>query len=190
MSANRHSNSIHPHSPSPQVLAALGSQAGGATVPVPAVHALCTDPSVIGTPFYIMDFVPGRIFTDPCLPDLPPAARTQIYTAMAGTLAALHSARLPQLQKDGFGHPDNYCRRQVERWAKQYEASVKSIGEEFREEDERMRGLMAWLRGSVPGEDAAADGVMRGVVHGDFRLDNLVFHPTEVRMKSSFLSFL
>ncbi|CAI5940038.1 unnamed protein product [Closterium sp. NIES-64] len=165
-----------------QVLAALGSQAGGATVPVPAVHALCTDPSVIGTPFYIMDFVPGRIFTNPCLPDLPPAARTQIYTAMAGTLAALHSARLPQLQKDGFGRPDSYCRRQVERWAKQYEASMKSIGEEFREEDGRMRGLIAWLRENVPGEDAAAEGVMRGVVHGDFRLDNLVFHPTEPRV--------
>ncbi|CAI5995372.1 unnamed protein product [Closterium sp. NIES-65] len=162
-----------------QVLAALGSQAGGATVPVPAVHALCTDPSVIGTPFYIMDFVPGRIFTNPRLPDLPPAARTQIYTAMAGTLAALHSARLPQLQKDGFGRPDSYCRRQVERWAKQYEASMKSIGEEFREEDGRMRGLIAWLRENVPGEDAEAEGVMRGVVHGDFRLDNLVFHPTE-----------
>ncbi|CAI5527871.1 unnamed protein product [Closterium sp. Naga37s-1] len=165
-----------------QVLAALGSPAAGATVPVPAVHALCTDPSVIGTPFYIMDFVPGRIFTDPCLPDLPPAARTQIYTAMAGTLAALHSARLPQLQKDGFGRPDSYCRRQVERWAKQYETSVKSIGEEFREEDVKMRGLIAWLRENVPGEDAAADGVMRGVVHGDFRLDNLVFHPTEPRV--------
>ncbi|CAI5971613.1 unnamed protein product [Closterium sp. NIES-64] len=170
-----------------QVLAALGSQAGGATVPVPAVHALCTDPSVIGTPFYIMDFVPGRIFTNPCLPDLPPAARTQIYTAMAGTLAALHSARLPQLQKDGFGRPDSYCRRQVERWAKQgaakqYEASVKSIGEEFREEDGRMRGLIAWLSRNVRGEDAAAEGVMRGLVHGDLRLDNLVFHPTEPRV--------
>ncbi|CAI5471823.1 unnamed protein product [Closterium sp. Yama58-4] len=165
-----------------QVLAALGSPAAGAAVPVPAVHALCTDPSVIGTPFYIMDFVPGRIFTDPCLPDLPPAARTQIYTAMAGTLAALHSARLPQLQKDGFGRPDSYCRRQVERWAKQYEASVKSIGEEFREEDVKMRGLIAWLRANVPTEDAAGEGVMRGVVHGDFRLDNLVFHPTEPRV--------
>ncbi|CAI5500107.1 unnamed protein product [Closterium sp. Naga37s-1] len=165
-----------------QVLAALGSPAAGATVPVPAVHALCTDPSVIGTPFYIMDFVPGRIFTDPCLPDIPPAARTQIYTAMAGTLAALHSARLPQLQKDGFGRPDSYCRRQVDRWAKQYKASVKSIGTEFREEDAKMRGLIAWLRANVPGEDAAAEGVMRGVVHGDFRLDNLVFHPTEPRV--------
>ncbi|CAI5483439.1 unnamed protein product [Closterium sp. Yama58-4] len=166
-----------------QVLAALGSPDAGAAVLVPAVHALCTDPSVIGTPFYIMDFVPGRIFTDPCLPDLPPAVRTQIYTAMAGTLAALHSARLPQLQKDGFGRPDSYCRRQVERWAKQYEASVKSIGEEFREEDVKMRGLIAWLRANVRGEDAAAEGVMRGVVHGDFRLDNLVFHPTVVRMR-------
>ncbi|CAI5967363.1 unnamed protein product, partial [Closterium sp. NIES-64] len=177
----------------------------GQLCPCQQWHALCTDPSVIGTPFYIMDFVPGRIFTNPCLPvipsppcdpsppceplavtDLPPAARTQIYTAMAGTLAALHSARLPQLQKMGSAARTATAGG---KWsggqssaAKQYEASVKSIGEEFREEDGRMRGLIAWLSRNVRGEDAAAEGVMRGLVHGDLRLDNLVFHPTEPRV--------
>lgn len=160
-----------------QVLAALGQHT---RVPVPHVHCLCNDPSVIGTPFYVMDFVQGRIFTDPKLPGVHAAERRSIYGAMADTLAALHRVDPREVGLGAFGRLDKYCARQVERWARQYEASVGGGGKP--PSNPRMRELTAWLGAHVPAEDADGGGPSMGIVHGDFRLDNLVYGPRAPRV--------
>jgi aminoglycoside phosphotransferase (APT) family kinase protein len=138
-------------------------------VPVPRTYALCEDPTVIGTPFYVMDFVDGRIFWEPDLPALAPAERAAIYDGMNEALARLHGVEPSSVGLGDYGKPGNYFARQIARWSKQYVASET-------QPIESMHRLMAWLPAHVPAGDEVA------VVHGDFRLDNMVFHPTEPRV--------
>ena len=133
-------------------------------VPVPRVATLCEDASVLGTPFYLMSFARGHIFLQPGLESLPSAAhRTAVYDAMADTLGALHRVDPREAGLEGFGKADGYSRRQVERWARQYRQSVR-VPEPF------MTDLIEWLRAHVPASEPSGR-----IVHGDFRLDNLVF---------------
>lgn len=154
-----------------QVLNALGTYT---LVPVPKVFCLCTDSAVIGTPFYIMEYLEGRIFLDPKLPGLAPNRRRQIYSATAKALASLHSADVDSIGLGKYGRRDNYCKRQVDRWAKQYLAST---GEGKSPRNPKMLELVDWLQRHIPSEDSSS--TKAGLVHGDFRIDNLVFHPTE-----------
>lgn len=154
-----------------QVLNALGTYT---LVPVPKVFCLCTDYAVIGTPFYIMEYLEGRIFIDPKLPGLAPNRRRQIYSATAKALASLHSADVDAIGLGKYGRRDNYCKRQVDRWAKQYLAST---GEGKSPRNPKMLELVDWLQRHIPSEDSSS--TKAGLVHGDFRIDNLVFHPTE-----------
>jgi acyl-CoA dehydrogenase len=154
-----------------QVLHALGSHE---LVPVPKVFCLCTDSSVIGTPFYIMEFLEGRIFLDASLPGVEPNRRKSLYSATAKALAALHAADADALGLGNYGRRENYCKRQVERWAKQYLAAT---GEGKSARNPKMSELTDWLSKHIPIEDSSR--AASGIVHGDFRIDNIVFHPVE-----------
>ncbi len=148
-----------------RVLRALGT----VDFPVPRVHVLCEDPSVIGQIFYVMDWVPGRILRDPMLPGMEPVERRAIYDAMNETMAQLHMLDPAALGLANFGKPGNYFERQIARWIKQYEASKI-------EEIESFDRLIEWLPRSIPPGDETR------IAHGDFRLENMVFHPTEPRV--------
>ncbi len=138
-------------------------------VPVARSYALCTDESIIGTAFYIMEYVEGRIFWDPTLPEVPRAGRRAVYDAMNAVIAALHKVDYLALGLADFGKPGNYFVRQIDRWTKQYRASET-------EKIEAMDRLIEWLPKNVPLDDETA------IVHGDYRLDNMIFHPTEPRV--------
>ncbi|VFQ94699.1 unnamed protein product [Cuscuta campestris] len=154
-----------------EVLNALGTHT---QVPVPKVFCLCTDSSVIGTPFYIMEYLEGRIFIDPKLPDLTPKLRKKVYHATTQALASIHSVDVDAISISSYGKRNGYCKRQVERWAKQY---LLSTGVGKSERNQKMLELADWLREHIPLEDSS--GETAGLVHGDFRIDNLVFHPIE-----------
>jgi aminoglycoside phosphotransferase (APT) family kinase protein len=141
----------------------------GTDVPVAKSHALCEDPNVIGTVFYIMDFVEGRIFWDPSLPGMTPAERSEIFAEMNRVIATLHSVDYQAVGLGDYGRPGSYLERQVARWTKQYRASET-------ERIEAVDKLIEWLPKNIPGDDETR------IVHGDFRLDNVVFHPTEPRI--------
>lgn len=148
-----------------RVMRALGSQG----IPVPHVHVLCEDESVIGRAFFVMEHVDGRILWDQALPDATPAQRAAIYDEMNRVIAALHSVDIAAAGLADYGRAGNYFARQIGRWSKQYQASAT-------ETIEAMNQLIDWLPQHVPpGEDTA-------VVHGDYRLDNLIFHPQEPRI--------
>ncbi|EXB50800.1 Acyl-CoA dehydrogenase family member 10 [Morus notabilis] len=158
-----------------KVLQALGAHT---QVPVPKVFCLCTDSSVIGTPFYIMEYLEGRIFIDPRLPSVAPERRREIYRAVAKVLASLHCVDVDAIGLGKYGRRrDNYCKRQIERWARQY---IASTGEGKPESNPKMFQLIDWLRQNIPPEDSSVAAT--GLVHGDFRIDNLVFHPVEDRV--------
>ncbi|XP_059647586.1 probable acyl-CoA dehydrogenase IBR3 [Cornus florida] len=154
-----------------QVQQALGVHT---QVPVPKVFCLCTDSSLIGTPFYIMEYLEGRIYLDPTLPGLAPKRRRALYSAAARTLASLHSVNVDAIGLAKYGQLGNYCKRQIERWTKQY---ISSTGEGKSERNPKMLQLVDWLRKHIPLEDSSRAAA--GLVHGDFRIDNLVFHPIE-----------
>ena len=141
----------------------------GTAVPVPHVHALCEDESVIGSAFYVMDHVEGRVLWDARLPGMTPAERGAVYASMNATIAALHSVDAASVGLEGFGRPGNYLARQIARWTTQYRASETVP-------IEAMDRLIEWLPRHIPAFEATA------VVHGDFRLDNLLLHPTEPRV--------
>jgi aminoglycoside phosphotransferase (APT) family kinase protein len=138
-------------------------------VPVARSFALCEDDSVIGTMFYIMDCVDGRIMWDPSLPGMSPTERGAIFDEMNRVIAALHKVDYKAVGLADYGKPDKYLERQVARWSKQYRASET-------EKIEAMDKLIDWLPQNIPAGDETS------VVHGDFRLDNTVFHPTESRI--------
>ncbi|MDE2479410.1 MAG: phosphotransferase [Betaproteobacteria bacterium] len=138
-------------------------------VPVPRMRLLCTDESVIGTMFYVMDWVEGRIFFDPRLPGARPGERAELFDAMNRSIAALHRVDPAAVGLGDYGKPGRYVARQIERWSQQYRASQT-------EPLEAMERLMQWLPEHVPQGDEVA------VVHGDFRMDNLIFHPVEPRV--------
>jgi aminoglycoside phosphotransferase (APT) family kinase protein len=145
----------------------------GTSVPVARMHALCEDESVIGRAFYIMECVEGRVMWDQALPDMSKTQRGAIYDEMNRVMAALHTVKPHDIGLDGYGKPGNYFERQIGRWSKQY---VASITEPIAEMDK----LMAWLPQNIPA--MARDESMVSVVHGDYRLDNLMFHATEPRV--------
>jgi aminoglycoside phosphotransferase (APT) family kinase protein len=140
-------------------------------VPVPEAYVLCEDDSVIGSMFYVMEYKEGRILWDPALPEAADnSERAAIYDAMNQTLAALHNVDVDAVGLSDFGRPGNYFERQVSRWSKQYRASeTRHI--------EAMETLMKWLVENMPADDGAVS-----LVHGDYRLDNMMFHPTEPRV--------
>lgn len=139
------------------------------SVPVPRVFALCEDDAVIGSAFYVMEFLDGRIFWDQRLPEIPPADRAAIFASMNSVIAALHSVDYEALGLGDFGRPGNYMGRQIARWSRQYRASET-------EKQPAMDALIDWLPEHLPPEGAAS------IVHGDYRMDNLVFHKTEPRV--------
>lgn len=149
-----------------RVIAALG-QAG---FPVPPFHALCMDESVVGAPFYVMGMVEGRVFWDAGFSEIDAAARPAFFDAMNATIAQLHSLDYAGLGLGDYGRPANYVGRQVSRWSKQYLADAEAG------RDPSMDRLIEWLAGNVPDDDQGS------IVHGDFRCDNLIFHPTEPRV--------
>jgi aminoglycoside phosphotransferase (APT) family kinase protein len=148
-----------------RVITALHS----AGVPVPRTCALCEDDTVIGTAFYIMEFVDGRVLWDQALPGLLPQQRRAIYEEMNRVIAALHQVDYRGIGLADFGKPGNYLERQIGRWTKQYRASET-------EKIAAMDRLIEWLPQHIPPGDETC------VVHGDYRLDNLIFHPTEPRI--------
>ncbi|XP_028786959.1 probable acyl-CoA dehydrogenase IBR3 [Neltuma alba] len=157
-----------------QVIHALGTYT---QVPVPKAFCFCNDPSIIGTAFYIMEYLDGRIFIDPKLPGLAAERRRAVYRETAKTLASLHSVDVNSIGLGKYGWHNDYCKRQVERWAKQY---IASTSEGKPASNPKMFALADWLRHHIPLEDSS--GATAGLVHGDFRIDNLVFHPTEDRV--------
>lgn len=148
-----------------RVMTALAST----NVPVPPTHLLCEDDSIIGTAFYLMDHVEGRVVTDPRLPNFAPQDRRPLYEHFIEVLAALHSVDLDAVGLSDFGRPGNYYERQISRWSKQYRASeTESIG--------AMDRLMEWLPSHIPDTNETC------LVHGDYRIGNCIVHPTEPRV--------
>ncbi len=138
--------------------------------PVAKVHALCTDDAVIGTWFYVMDMVEGRVFWDATLPDIDRAERPAYFDAVNATMAALHQVDYQAVGLGDYGRPGNYFARQVGRWSQQY------MADEAAGRDPNMDALVEWLAAHIPaGEETS-------IVHGDFRIDNMIFHPTEPRI--------
>ena len=145
----------------------------GTDVPVPHMYALCEDESIMGRAFYIMEFMEGRVLWDQSLPGMTPEQRAEIYDEMNRVIAALHSVKFADQGLADYGKSGNYFERQIGRWSKQYVASVTQPIPE-------MDQLMAWLPANMPA--SARDESHVSIVHGDYRLDNLMFHPTEPRV--------
>jgi aminoglycoside phosphotransferase (APT) family kinase protein len=137
--------------------------------PVARPHVLCEDESVLGTAFYVMDYVEGRVLWDQSLPGMSKAGRAAIWDELNRVMAALHTIDYRAVGLEGFGKPGNYIERQIARWSKQYQASET-------EPMEAMDNLIAWLPHNIPPETGTT------VVHGDFRLDNAIFHASEPRI--------
>jgi len=139
-------------------------------VPVPEACLLCEDDTVVGTPFYVMKRAEGRIFRNPSMPEVSSAdERSVIMDAMNETLAKLHQVDLKAVGLEDFGKSGNYMSRQVSRWTRQYEASKT-------DEIESMESLIQWLNENIPDDETTT------IVHGDYRLENMVIHPTEPRV--------
>lgn len=149
-----------------RVLSALGTVG----FPVAHVHGLCTEDSVIGTWFYIMDCVEGRIIWDSRLPEVPREQRRAYYDAMNETIARLHMIDPVAVGLSDFGRPGSYFERQIGRWSKQYLEDVDAG------RDDNMDRVIEWLNANTPPGDEVA------IVHGDYRIDNMIFHPTEPRV--------
>jgi aminoglycoside phosphotransferase (APT) family kinase protein len=149
-----------------RVLSALA----GTGVPVPRPVIFHAEPDIVGTPFYLMERLEGRVFHNAVLPDIGPEERRAIYLAMAGALARLHAVHPDDAGLGDFGRPGNYFERQIARWSKQWEESkTKDIP--------AIDHLAEWLTRNLPPDDGQV-----AIAHGDFRLGNLLFHPTEPRV--------
>jgi aminoglycoside phosphotransferase (APT) family kinase protein len=148
-----------------RIMTALGSVG----FPVPRTYGLCLDEAVIGTAFFVMAYVEGRVFWDPTLPELGRDERGRVYDAMNAVIARLHTIDYPAIGLSDYGKSGNYVARQIDRWTKQYRASET-------ERIEAMDRLIEWLPQNVPPDDTTS------IVHGDYRLDNMIFHPTEPRV--------
>ena len=150
-----------------QVINALGKT----DVPVPTARLLCEDPEIIGTAFYVMDYVEGRVYSQPLLSEVAQEERMPIYQSMIETMAKMHNADWKAIGLEGYGKPDNYIARQVKRWGGQFEAS--------RTHDmPAMDALMKWLPENIPADESTT------IAHGDFRIGNLMLHPTEPKVVS------
>jgi len=148
-----------------RVITALGR----AGIPVPRTYCLCEDEGVIGRSFFVMECVEGRVFWEQSLPGMTAGDRTAIYDDMNRVIAALHKVDFAAIGLADYGRPGNYFARQIGRWSKQYQASET-------EKIVAMDQLIAWLPANIPPGDETA------IVHGDYRLDNLIFHPNEPRI--------
>jgi aminoglycoside phosphotransferase (APT) family kinase protein len=137
--------------------------------PAAKQYALCTDESVIGRAFYVMEFVAGRVLWDQSLPGMSKQQRAAIYDEMNRVIAQLHTIDYAAIGLAEYGKPGNYLARQIDRWTKQYKASET-------ENIEAMDALIEWLPKNIPASDETS------IVHGDYRLDNMIFHPTEPRI--------
>lgn len=142
-----------------------------AGIPVPRVRALCMDEQVLGSIFYVMDMVPGRVFWDPRLPELTRTERMGIFDGMNDTIARIHRLDPDAVGLGDFGRKENYLQRQISRWTRQFEASVT-------DPNPHMDMLIEWLPRHLPEEHPAR------IVHGDYRLDNVLIHPTEPRISA------
>ena len=142
----------------------------GTDVPVPRMFVLCEDESVIGRAFYVMEFMQGRVLWDQSLPGMSQAQRAALYDEMNRVIAALHTVDYKARGLGSYGKPGNYFERQIGRWSKQYQASVTQPIPE-------MDRLIEWLPAHMPA--SARDDRLTSIVHGDYRLDNLMFHATE-----------
>lgn len=149
-----------------RVMTALGK----AGFPVPVVHGLCTDDSVIGSWFFVMDLIEGRIFWDASFADLPAASRAGYFDAMNATLASLHRLDPSAIGLADYGRAGGYVARQIDRWSQQYRA------DDLAGRHPAMDSLTEWLPAHLPAADRTT------VTHGDFRADNMIFHPTEARV--------
>ena len=138
-------------------------------VPVPRAHLLCEDADVIGTAFFVMDFVDGRIMRDPTMPNSSPDERAACYDSMNDVLARLHKVDFRAVGLGDYGRPTGYVERQVARWSKQYEASKT-------EEIPQMDRLAEWLTRHIPAGDETT------IAHGDYRMENIIFDPSEPRV--------
>ncbi|MVW70282.1 phosphotransferase family protein [Bordetella sp. 15P40C-2] len=138
--------------------------------PVPRVHGLCTDESVLGSWFFVMDMVEGRIFWDASFCDVPREDRAQYMNAMNATLAALHRVDYQAIGLSDYGRPGGYIKRQIDRWTRQY------LDDELAGRHPSMDKLIEWLPAHLPDTESVA------LTHGDFRADNMIFHPTEPRV--------
>ncbi len=145
----------------------------GTDVPVPEMLALCEDESVIGRAFFVMEFMQGRVLWDQALPDLSHQDRGEIYMEMNRVQAALHRVDFAKQGLASYGKPGNYFERSIARWTKQYLASIT-------EPIAAMDKLIEWLPNHMPA--TAKDESLVSIVHGDYRLDNMMFHPTENRV--------
>ncbi len=150
-----------------QVLQALAKT----DVPVARVYNLCNDPAVIGSPFYVMAMVEGRIFWDASIPGVSPDERAALFDAMNDTIARLHMVDVDAVGLSDFGRPGNYFERQVRRWSQQYADDVDAG------RDADMDRVINWLQRNIPADDGRVS-----LTHGDFRIDNMIFHPTEPRV--------
>ena len=151
----------------------------GTDVPVAQMHCLCEDESIIGRAFYIMEFVQGRVLWDQALPGMAPAQRGEIYNEMNRVQAALHTVKYAERGLTSFGKPGNYFERQIGRWGKQYVASADGAGP-MSQPIVEMEKLIQWLPAHMPA--SAKDESKTAIVHGDYRMDNMVFHPSEPRV--------
>ncbi|WP_306153202.1 phosphotransferase family protein [Roseovarius sp. MMSF_3281] len=141
-----------------------------AGVPVPRPVLFHEETDVLGTPFYLMERVEGRVFTDCSLSEANPAERRELWMGLADALAAMHKIRPDEVGLGDFGRPGNYFERQIARWSRQWE---ESPGDPIPDLDR----LAAWLRANMPEDDGAVS-----IAHGDFRMGNVIFHPTEPRV--------
>lgn len=139
-------------------------------VPVAPVHGICADDGIIGTPFFVMGLVEGRIVWDATFPEVPREKRAAYFDAMNATLATLHGVDYAAVGLGDYGRPGNYFARQIARWSKQYQDDADAG------RDADMDALVAWLPDNIPADDETR------IVHGDFRCDNMIFHPTEPRI--------
>lgn len=149
----------------------LQSALSGSSVPVAAMHCLCEDEAVIGRAFYVMDFIEGRIFWDQSLPGMTPDERYAIYVEMNRVIAELHKLDVDALGLSDYGKAGNFFSRQIDRWTRQYRATETH-------RIEAMEQLIAWLPEHIPAEPDP----LVSLVHGDYRIDNVIFHPTEQRI--------
>lgn len=145
----------------------------GSGVPVAQMHLLCEDETVIGRAFYVMEFVDGRVLWDQSLPGMTPPQRAAVYDEMNRVIAALHSVDPVAVGLGDYGKPGNYFERQIGRWSKQYLASVTGA-------NPAMDRLLAWLPANIP--PGARNESEVAIVHGDYRMDNLMFHPDQPKV--------
>ncbi len=141
-------------------------------VPVARALCLCENEGVTGAMFYVMSYEEGRIFWDPALPELSKTERAGYYRELIRVLAAIHSVDIGSVGLGDYGRPGNYYERQISRWTKQYKAAETAV-------IEPINSLMEWLPANTPTDDGQS-----ALIHGDYRLDNLIFHPDKTRIRA------